>query len=796
MKRSLLAALWLACCSCSGPERPNVLLISIDTLRADHLGSYGFEKKTTPNLDALARQSVRFDTVWSPAPLTLPAHTSMLTGTIPPTHGIHDNLSYRLAEDRYTLAELLKDAGYTTGAIVSSFVLDSQFNLDQGFDTYDDDFREEHKIAFLSERKGDETTALALNWLDAHYNERFFLFLHYYDPHDDYDPPEPFAARFPDDPYSGEIAFTDSLVGKVLAKLDELGIDESTLIVVTSDHGEMLGEHGELTHGYFIYRNALRVPLLIKAPGIAPTLVNEAVGLIDITPTIAGLLELELPVAVDGRDLSSRIRGAQTESARRAFYSESITANRYYDAATLVGLVQGSWKYVHTTRPELYDLANDPEEISNVLEEHPPIARGMKESLEASLRSTDDNNADATELDDAARNKLASLGYLSGGAGAPKLTLHSGKDDPKDWIGFYRRHQELEKSVNEGAYERARELASNLVNENPRFAAGYLQLARIATETRDLQGASTHYEKALELDPGNAGAHFNLANILRTLGRTEEARDQYETTLALEPDFANAKTSLEELRAGPSEDAQSHHRSGLELRNQGKLQQAQEQLRRAVALEPGFALAENDLGVTLKQMGRVDEALIHYRRALEIDPRLKLAHNNIGSLLGSGGDVRGALEHFRQAVAIDPGYGEAQNNLGLALRMTGARDEAMPHFRAALKARGNWPVPLNELAWILATHPNPEARNPEQAVELAEQAVRLTGRKRPVMLDTLATAYAASGDFERAVQTAEEALSIASSRAPRLEIEIERRLSLYRQRQLFIEPARIRAAPP
>ena len=799
MRRFLFAALWLACCSCSGPEPPNVLVISIDTLRADHLGSYGFEKETTPNLDALAQESARFDTVWSPAPMTLPAHASMLTGTIPPTHGIHDNLSYRLAEDQYTLAELLEDAGYTTGAIVSSFVLDSQFNLDQGFDTYNDDFREEHKIAFLSERKGDETTALTLDWLDDHHDELFFLFLHYYDPHDDYDPPEPFATRFPDDLYSGEIAFTDSLVGKVLDKLDELGVDESTVIVVTGDHGEMLGEHGELTHGYFIYRNALRVPLLIKAPGVAPAVVDETAGLIDIAPTIAGLVDLELPAAVEGRDLSGRLQGGKPERARTAFYSESVTANRYYGAATLVGLVQGPWKYVHTTRPELYDLAKDLEEASNVVEEHPSIALGMKESLEASLRgasANDDEGADAAELDEAARRKLAALGYLSGSADAPKLTLDPGKDDPKDWIGFYRRHQELEKLVNVGAYERARELASNLVTENPQFAAGYLQLARIATETRDLQSASTAYERAIEIDPGNAGAHYNLANILRTLGRTEEARSQYEATLALEPDFADARPRLEELRADPAGNAGNHHRRGLELRKTGHLEEALEELRQAVDLDPGFARAENDLGVTLKQMGRLDEALAHYRRALAIDPRLTLAHNNIGSLLCSRGDIPRALEHFRQAVAIDPGYAEAQNNLGLALRMTGARDEAIPHFRAALDARGDWPVPLNELAWIFATHPDSDARDPARAVQLAERAVRLTGRKQPVMLDTLAAAYAAAGDFERAIQTAEEALRIASIRAPRLENELERRLNLYRRGQAFIEPARTRAAPP
>ena len=223
---ALLVALAGNACR-SEPAPANLLFISIDTLRADHLSSYGFAKETTPNIDALAAKGARFEDVVSPVPLTLPAHSSMLTGTLPTRHGVHDNLGYALSDESTTLAELLQAQGFATGAAVSSFVLDARFNLSQGFQSYDDDFGAEHKIGFLNERKGDETTAVALRYLDAHRDDRFFLFVHYYDPHDDYAPPEPFRSRFEDDPYSGEVAFADAQVGRLVEKLREAIVDPS-----------------------------------------------------------------------------------------------------------------------------------------------------------------------------------------------------------------------------------------------------------------------------------------------------------------------------------------------------------------------------------------------------------------------------------------------------------------------------------------------------------------------------------------------------------------------------------------
>ena len=289
----------------------NILLISIDTLRADHLGAYGFARPTTPAIDAVAREGVLFKNARTPVPMTLPAHVSMLTGTLPPTHGLRDNMQSRLPDASLTLAEMLKARGFTTGAVVSSFVLDRRFGTSQGFDRYDDQFQEVHKIGDLNERKGNEATRVATAWLESHKERPFFLFVHLYDPHDPYEPPEPFASQWSEHPYEGEVAFADHCVGQVLEKLRQLGLYDDTLIVITGDHGEMLGEHGELNHGFFIYEGALRVPLVMRVPRspAGSRQVDIPVSLIDIVPTVLSLVGAPVPKEVQGTDLSPWLAG-------------------------------------------------------------------------------------------------------------------------------------------------------------------------------------------------------------------------------------------------------------------------------------------------------------------------------------------------------------------------------------------------------------------------------------------------------------------------------------------------------
>ncbi len=271
-----------------------VVLISIDTCRSDHLGCYTVDRQTTPHIDEVAQHATLFQNVISPVPLTLPAHSSMLTGTNPTYHDVHDNFYQQLAPANLTLAEVLHGNGFVTGAIVSASVLDSRFGLDQGFDEYLDRMSVQEADDSSAERPGGQTTALAVQWLEQHQSDPFFLFLHYFDPHHPYQPPEPFASRFAAEPYAGEIAYTDNCIGQVIEKLKELGLYDSTLLIIAGDHGEMLGEHGEGFHGFFIYQSALRVPLVMRLPGQkAGRRVSDLVGLVDIVPTVCSLLDVQ-----------------------------------------------------------------------------------------------------------------------------------------------------------------------------------------------------------------------------------------------------------------------------------------------------------------------------------------------------------------------------------------------------------------------------------------------------------------------------------------------------------------------
>jgi arylsulfatase A-like enzyme/Flp pilus assembly protein TadD len=877
----LLGGAVLSSCSRSRPAIRNVLLISIDTLRADHLGAYGFPRPTTPNIDAVAREGVLFKNVHTPVPMTLPAHVSMLTGTLPPTHGLRDNLLNRLPDASLTLAEMLKPRGFTTGAIVSTFVLDRRFGTSQGFDTYDDRFQAVHKIGDLAERKGDETTRLARDWLDAHKQQPFFLFVHFYDPHEPYEPPEPFASKWSEHPYEGEVAFADYCVGQVLEKLRQLGLYDDTLIAITGDHGEMLGEHGELNHGFFIYEGALRVPLVMRVPRApaASRQVDVPVSLIDIAPTIVSLVGAPVPKEVQGVDLSPWLAGHGAAGGGRPLYAETVTPTRYYGATSLLGVIVDGWKYIETTRPELYDLRSDPAEAVNLLEREPARANALGRILVGILAAAGRAPGPAPEsvaLDEASRQRLAALGYLGRGGDISSRGFDRSKEDAKDLVAFFRKDQRLNKLVEDKKYPEARALCEDMLRQRPGFADCHLQMSKIAAaegnldaaltaareavavgpknerahvqlaallkERGEVDGAIAHLRQALTLDPNapdtrmllgralaekgrldeaasllgtaataqpeSAAAATQMGFVLAKQGKLQEAVLSYRRALALDPSSAEAHAYLGSALASQGQwdeaiehfdaalkvkpdNAELHDWMGVALRERGKTEEALGHFREGVRLAPGLAVAQYNLGRALKQQGKLDEAVLHYRRALAIDPRLAGAHNSLGSVLGSQGRMGEAVVEFREALRAKPDDAEAHNNLGLALRSMGQRDEALRHFRTALSLRPDWPAPMNEIAWILATHPDARIRNPAEAVRLAERAAERTARRQPVMLDTLAAAYAAAGDFDRAAAVAQEAMSLAVSAGPAgLSAEIAARLEIYRQKRPFRETDR------
>jgi arylsulfatase A-like enzyme/Tfp pilus assembly protein PilF len=648
----IIVSVWLLAPSEVQPKDVrNIVLISIDTCRADYLGCYGFARETTPNIDAFARQSVLFENVLSPVPMTLPAHGSMLTGTIPPYHGVHDNLDYRLGDSNVTLAEILKAHGFVTGAVISAFVLDSQFGVSQGFDSFNDRFEERHMAGTISERKGHEASRFALQWLDEHKEERFFFFLHYYDPHTDYVPPEPFASRFADDLYAGEVAYTDFCIGQVIERLKELKLYDSTLVVITGDHGEMLGEHGEDDHGYFIYQSAVKVPLLFKLPGQRKSkIVKDLVGLIDIVPTVCSLLGIQVPEGLQGEDLSGYFARDPAPQKDRYLYTESLYATKY-NANTLLGIVTNSFKYIQTTRPELYDLIEDPQEANNLIAQHPQRARILQDRLKQILEQTirqyrTDSKA---ESDEQTRKRLESLGYI-GGAVAENFEFDQSKDDPKDLIGFHLSNTKVHKLIAQRKNAEAKSLCRELLAQRPDSFEIYRILGKIALGEDDKENAKAYMLESLRLNPNQSDLHNNLSVILAGQDKDGEAIDHLTESLRIDPYQLVA-----------------HNNLGVLLEKQGKLDRAIKHLAESLRLKHNQPDIHVKIGNVFYKLGRFDQAIDHWSESLQLnakEPHLVL--NRLGSAFYRLGRFDDAIKHWSQSLKLKPDQPKVRNNIAAA----------------------------------------------------------------------------------------------------------------------------------
>ena len=740
----LLLFVVFVCCflfSCrsifSSKQIRNVLLISIDTCRADYLSCYGYKKKTTPNIDALAAKGILFENTVSPVPITLPAHSTMLTGTIPPYHGVHDNSDYQLSESNITLAEILKDAGFTTGAAISASVLNSRFGLSQGFETYSDHIEDMRQEGGFDERTGGETNRFAIDWLEKNKNKKFFFFLHYYDPHASYLPPEPFASEFAPNRYAGEIAYTDYCIGEVLNKLKELDLYDSTLIIITADHGEMLGEHGESTHCYFIYQSAIKVPLIFKLPGRnSPARIGPIAGLVDIVPTVCGLLNIETPKHIQGKDLTGSFK-ADDSSQDRGMYCESMQATKY-NANSLLGIVIDRFKYIQTTRPELYDLIKDPAEADNLIEEQPRHAKIMKDKLaqilEQSIRmDTSDSKAD---MGSDMRRSLESLGYV-GTAVVEDFSFNQTKDDPKDVLEYHNLVTECYTFIPKGKYDQARITAEKLIQLRPDCYIGYEKLAKIAEEQKNYPQACIYYENALKLKPDNIDMHNGLGIMLHKQGKYDEAMAHYLKAIEIKPNYPEALDNL-----------------GIVFYEQGKTDQAIDYFRKALQVDPDYSKAYYNLANIFKEQGNASQAIKYYRIALEKNPDYPEAHNNLATVLKAEGRLAEALEHYRQALKIAPDSAEANCNLGIELQNQGKYSQAIQYYRRALASNPDHPETLNNLGKAFLA-----LGQTDQAIDYFRRTLRVAP-EHTIAHCNLGAVLKAKGKTEEAVLHYQKALQI------------------------------------
>ncbi len=786
------AGLWA--CSRGVLERDiPVIIISIDTCRADHLGCYGRSPSPSPALDALASEGVLFDETVTPVPLTLPAHCSLLTGLTPLQHGVHDNMTYRLGDGQLTLAEMLRDRGYATGAVLGAFVLDDRFGLSQGFDAYDDAIGEpeDDSVLLENERLATEVTDRACAWIDAQAGRAFFLFVHYYDPHSPYAPPEPYAGRFAGQPYAAEIAYADAEIGRLLRHLRDRGLYDRALIVAAGDHGESLGEHGETMHGHFVYQSTLRVPLIVKPPRAkagAPggQRVGARAGLIDVVPTVLGYLGLPCAAGVEGRDLS-RPAAPAAEAESRDFYCESLTPTTY-GCSPLLGLVREDWKLIDSSNPELYALADDPQELRNRAGELPARVEEMRATLVGLVagRAEDEPGSDRASADEETRQRLQSLGYIAGRAVEDDLRLDDTRPAPRDLIGYHEAMQKVLDRMGRRDLNGARELGERMLREHPEIPDALILLGDIACQQGDLAQAVTHYQAYLIRDEARteaetqggeeaAGhihlsnryrAHYDLANVLASLGRLPEAEEHYRQTLRLVPTHVDAAVNL-----------------ALLLAEAGRLDEAIPLFRDALAIEPDSPDIRMDLAQALALQGGLDEALQQYEAVIAAQPERSDALLARGDLLVQMGCGAEAVESYAQAVRHGPEDPQGHIRLARALLAQGRTEEALAAYRRGLSESPAWPEVARELVWVLATHENASFRNGAEALRVCTRLLGAVGDSDPAVLELMAACQAEQGHLGTAVQCQEKALTLArtsgSQGARGLEI-MESRLRLYR----------------
>jgi len=617
---------------------PNVVFVTIDTLRADHLGCYGYKRIHTPNIDSLAADGIRFERAYTPVPVTLPAHTAIFTGTYPMLSGMHDFADNKLNPAQPTLASVLKDQGYTTGAVIGSAVLDSRFGLNHGFDFYYDHFdfnRLQESNLDEMERSGNVVADVALDWLGKNYQHRFFFWMHLYDPHYPYRPPAPYSEEYKDRPYDGEIAFADAQVGRLLRFLKDKGLYANTLIVLSGDHGESLGEHGEKTHGFFIYNATLHVPVIIHLPGVARAkTVPEMASLADLMPTVLQALNVSVPSQVQGRNLLPLIT-AKKEYEPRDLYAETFLPRLHFNWSELRGVETENYHFIDAPKPELYDLSKDPSETQNLLTQKKAVAEEMRSKLAGLIRqySAGQELAEKTGLDPALMERLKSLGYagFSGGGSSPTIT-DRGLPDPKDRVAVYELISDAIADSQHGEYERSSQGLDLALKTEPNSIPVHYLLGLNYYRLREFPEAVEQLRRVLQLSPGYSLATFQLGLAYGRIGDFDNAIQTLNHTLELDPTNFSAAYNL-----------------GAAYLQLKMIPEATAAFHQCVTIAPNYALGHHALGEMLVYQGQSDEGLAELRRAVALDPQDSGGHMALAKALAKKGLNAEADEEMRKA---------------------------------------------------------------------------------------------------------------------------------------------------
>ena len=616
-----LAGLGVLSCRAPGGEPAakeplSLVLVTMDTLRADRVGVYGGIEGLTPNLDALAKRGVVFLDATAHAPLTLPSHASLMTGLFPSHHAVRDNAGFPLDPASETLAEVLSRAGYQTAAFVGAYVLNRRTGISQGFETFVDRFimGTVHLTLSSLERRGPDLAAEAAEWLE-NASPPFYLWLHLYDPHAPYEAPPAFAEQWPDRPYEAEVATSDWALGDLLRALPE-GMENHTIVVVTADHGESLGEHGEPEHGIFLYQSTLQVPLIIAGPGLPEgARIADPVRHVDVVPTVLDLLGILPPGDLDGESLLPLIAGNERETVPIS-YAESAFGHLHFGSSELRAVRKGEWKHIEAPRPELYNLREDPTEQQNLHAREPGVVRDLLSELRNIPRALLPPQAET--IDSATADRLRSLGYVGGtaAAGGPGSSVG---DDPKDRIGDYVAYistfNDALRALGKGDTERALLGFRDLARRFPASFEAHQYMGRALAARGDFTAALEAYEAAIHLSPRSATVYLDAALSLA-------ARNEFEKAFAYVG---------EGLKAEP-ESFYGLLVEGSVARQAGQDERAANAFQMALSINPDLAMADYQLGEMAVERGDTREAALYFQKALRIDPFFEQARDALGRL--------------------------------------------------------------------------------------------------------------------------------------------------------------------
>ena len=620
---------------------PNVVVITIDTLRADHLGCYGDKQIRTPNIDALAGDSVRFERAYTPVPVTLPAHAAVFTGGYPTLNGVHDFSGNKLSPSQATMATVLQQQGYVTGAVIGSAVLDSRFGLNHGFDFYYDHFdfnRLQESNLEEMKRPGNLVADISLDWLGKNAQRKFFLWMHLYDPHYPYRPPAPYSEQYNNRLYDGEIAFADAQVGRLITFLKTKGLYRNTLIVLAGDHGESLGEHGEKSHGFFIYNATLHVPLIIHLPGAAAAkTASDLVSLTDLMPTVLDELKIEVLPQLQGRSLLPLMTNRKVE-ASPGLYAETFLPRLHFNWSELRSVETEKYHLIEAPKPELYDLDMDPGETRNLYPEKKAVAAELQARLSRLIRqySADQELAEKTGLDPALMERLKSLGYAGFSGGTHATQTGSALADPKDRIQVY-------------------ELISDAIAQS---------------QHGEYESSTEKLTMALKTEPDSVPVRYLLGLNYYRLGQYPKAVEELQRVLQLAPDYELATFQL-----------------GLAHARRGDFEQAIVALNRALDLDGTNFSAAYNLGAAYLKKQMVPEAEAAFRQSITVNPEYAPAHRALGQVLLYRGQVDDSLVELRRAAELDPGDPETHAALAKALAAKGLNAESEEEMRKAQPGR-------------------------------------------------------------------------------------------------------------